>query len=124
MDLNSYKGTNRLLIVFSSSAGDALYERQERLLKGPEREAGFEDRDLVGIRVFMEGGDVGGSPVSPGEAAGVRERYGVGEEEFAALLVGKDGTEKFRSGEPVSAEEVFDRIDAMPMRRREMEQNG
>ena len=38
---------------------------------------------------------------------------------FAAVLVGRDGGEKFRSSEPVPAEKLFGLIDAMPMRRRE-----
>ncbi|MCS4120976.1 hypothetical protein GGP45_001318 [Salinibacter ruber] len=44
---------------------------------------------------------------------------------FRVVLVGKDGTEKRREAEPVSARSVFDTIDAMPMRQREMrEQDG
>jgi hypothetical protein len=39
---------------------------------------------------------------------------------FAAVLVGRDGGEKLRSAEPVPAEKLFDLIDAMPMRQREM----
>ena len=35
------------------------------------------------------------------------------------MLVGKDGGEKFRSTEPVRPQDLFDRIDAMPLRRRE-----
>ena len=44
--------------------------------------------------------------------------------ETTAILIGKDGTEKLRR--PASAgtiEEVFDLIDTMPMRRREMRMN-
>lgn len=122
MDLSRYKGTNRLLLIFAPSDSDPVYERQESLLKGYE--AGFEDRDLLMVRVFTDGGDAGGSQVSSGEAAGVRESYGIEEGRFAVLLLGKDGTEKFRSEEPVIAEALFDRIDAMPMRRREMERDG
>ena len=44
----------------------------------------------------------------------------MGAGEFAAILVGKDGTEKFRSDEPVRPETLFGLIDAMPMRRREV----
>lgn len=53
-------------------------------------------------------------------AEGRRQALGVGEGPFAAVLVGKDGTVKLRSDEPVPAEELFDLVDAMPMRRREM----
>jgi len=44
---------------------------------------------------------------------------------FRVVLVGKDGTEKRRDAEPVAARSLFDTIDAMPMRQREMrEQDG
>ena len=39
---------------------------------------------------------------------------------FAAILVGKDGGEKHRSVEPISPQTLFDLIDAMPMRQREI----
>ena len=55
---------------------------------------------------------------TPAEDA--RKRFGIGGETFAVVLVGKDGGEKFRSTEPVEPEDLFDRIDAMPMRRREV----
>ena len=40
------------------------------------------------------------------------------------LLVGKDGGVKLRSEEPVSIQRIFDLIDSMPMRRREMREKG
>ena len=47
--------------------------------------------------------------------------YHIGEaEEFAAVLIGRDGGQKLRSGSPISAEELFGKIDEMPMRRREL----
>ena len=47
--------------------------------------------------------------------------YRTGEaEEFAVVLIGRDGGEKFRSDGPVSVEELFSKIDEMPVRRREM----
>lgn len=35
---------------------------------------------------------------------------------FTLVLIGKDGGEKFRSYKPVSAKDIFDRVDVMPMR--------
>jgi hypothetical protein len=52
----------------------------------------------------------------------LRLRYGVGEGDFLAVLVGRDGTEKHRSTEPIPPGELFRMIDAMPMRREEMEE--
>ena len=43
---------------------------------------------------------------------------------FAAVLVGKDGTVKHRSGEPVEPEYLYALIDQMFMRRREMRERG
>ena len=40
------------------------------------------------------------------------------------MLVGKDGTVKHRSGEPVEPDELYALIDEMPMRRREMRERG
>lgn len=100
--------SRRLLLVFAPSASEARYEEQRRLLES--QQAGLENRDLLFIPVF-EG---------ESEAATTREQYGVSAGNFEAVLVGKDGGEKFRSSGPVTPEELFERIDAMPMRRREM----
>ncbi|SDG31801.1 protein of unknown function [Dyadobacter soli] len=42
---------------------------------------------------------------------------------FTFILVGRDGGEKLRSSEVVSAEKLFGLIDAMPMRKDEMRRN-
>lgn len=79
------------------------------------------ERDLLRGDLFEDGtGSLGGSPVSSGEATAARERFGVESGTFAALLVGKDGTVKNRSSEPVGPGGIFALVDAMPMRRREL----
>ena len=40
------------------------------------------------------------------------------------ILVGKDGGTKMVCDNPVKLQEVFDRIDSMPMRRQEMKTKG
>lgn len=42
---------------------------------------------------------------------------------FTFILVGRDGGEKLRSSEVVTAEKLFGLIDAMPMRKDEMRRN-
>lgn len=71
------------------------------------------------------------------EAAGLKERdmsisvaakkttlykkYGIAASEpFTIILVGKDGGEKYRSNKLTSAQQLFDLVDAMPMRKEEM----
>jgi hypothetical protein len=50
-------------------------------------------------------------------AATVRARLRLARERFGVVLVGKDGSVALRSAEPVLAETLQRRIDAMPMRR-------
>jgi len=96
----------RRLLVFAPLPGDASATRQRELLSGAE--AGISDRDL---RVEYLTGE---------EAEESRREYGVTAEEFAALLIGRDGGVKHRYGEPAAPEELFGHIDEMPMRRREL----
>ena len=67
-------------------------------------------------------GDAGGlEHPSLETAAALRERYAVPEGAFAVVLIGKDGGEKERYDKPVQPDVLYEVIDAMPMRRREMQ---
>ncbi|NJL13025.1 MAG: DUF4174 domain-containing protein [Microscillaceae bacterium] len=48
-------------------------------------------------------------------------RWGISGAAFTLLLIGKDGGEKLRSPEALPPSQLFALIDAMPMRRREIE---
>ena len=110
---------HRLFLIFALSSEDARYVRQTRLLEGAHD--GFAERDLLRGDLFEgETGTFDGEPVHPEDAAGARERYGIESGCFAAVLVGKDGAVKHRSGELVEPADLYARIDAMPMRRREV----
>ncbi len=114
---------HRLFLIFAPSPGDDRYVRQMRLLEGARD--GFAERDLLRGDLFEgETGTFDGGPVSAGQAAWAWERYGVEPGRFAAVLVGKDGTVKHRSGKPVEPEDLYALIDQMPMRRREMRERG
>ncbi len=95
----------RLLILTPSKSRE--YTEQRDLFAG--HEPGFEDRDLR-ITLFTEDEEI----------KEARHRYGVPPGTFTLVLIGRDGGEKFRSEDPVSAEKLFERIDAMPMRQQEM----
>ena len=83
------------------------------------------ERDLLRGDLLEDGtGGFDGASVAPGEAAATRDRFGVAPDNLTVLLVGKDGTVKHRSSEPVDPEEIFSLVDAMPMRRREMRDGG
>lgn len=45
-------------------------------------------------------------------------------EKFTVVLLGKDGTEKYRSEKPVPTKTLFSLIDQMPMRQSELKKKG
>lgn len=47
-------------------------------------------------------------------------KYGVKPGQFTVILIGKDGTEKYRTNKLLKPVELFAIIDAMPMRKAEM----
>ncbi|MBD9445950.1 MULTISPECIES: DUF4174 domain-containing protein [Rhizobium] len=116
--LEQFQWRNRVLVIFADK-GNARAARQENQLLA-DRDA-LQDRDMVILKI------VGGS---------VRELFGAGEKldaaaiardlgdptagEFAAFLVGKDGTVKLKVSEPVTSAELFAIIDSMPVRAAEV----
>ncbi len=88
-------------------------------------EEGFSERDLLRGDLLETGtGSFGGGPVSYGQVSAARKRFQIEAGRFTAILVGKDGTVKHRAHTPVTPENLYALIDAMPMRRREMRERG
>ncbi|UUL83556.1 DUF4174 domain-containing protein [Sphingomonas qomolangmaensis] len=108
--LYSLQWERRVLIVFAPSRDDPDLASQRRLL---DKNA-MAERDLHVIEV------IGDSVSGVRDYAGrLRQRYGVSEREFQAVLLGKDGGLKLRRTDPIAMSLLSDTIDAMPMRRAE-----
>ncbi len=117
--LTRYEGAKRLFLVFTPSEEDDRFDGQ--LLCLNDYKEGFIERDLVLFEIIADRESrAAGEPLSAVEVDSLRKRYGVGEEDFAAVLVGKDGTEKARWEAPIPPDELFRTVDAMPMRQEEM----
>ncbi|PSR00370.1 MAG: hypothetical protein BRD48_01295 [Bacteroidetes bacterium QS_9_68_14] len=125
--LSEVQWERRVLLLFAPAAQDARYRAQlQRLRAAPD--SALAERDLLLVTVPAEGeprrrsweAESQARPVSAEAALHLRERFGVADEDFAFVLVGKDGTEKRRDRAPVAPEAIFEEIDAMPMRQREM----
>lgn len=104
--LAGYRWRSRVVVALAPTRADPALAEQRRLFAGLGG-AGRE-RDLALVAA---------SDDTP-EGAALRRRFGG--RGFVALLVGKDGGEKLRSGEPLGRAALFPLIDAMPMRRDEM----
>jgi len=79
------------------------------------------DRDLL-IAHVLENGEarLGKVRLNSGQALSLRKHLSVPPGQFMAILIGKDGGEKFRRDRNVELKEIFKIIDGMPMRRQEM----
>ena len=121
LDLAVYVWKHRLLLLFASSNEDGPYQEFIKKLQGQEDE--LVERDLLVFSILERGQSrLGDSVINRHSAASLRYRFSITPSQFTVVLVGKDGGEKLRRGAAVDIDEIFSVIDAMPMRRREMEE--
>ncbi|MBB3408491.1 hypothetical protein FHT87_002394 [Rhizobium sp. BK316] len=112
--LEQFQWKNRVFIVIADRDNSRAARQENQLLA--DRVA-LEERDMVILRLA-------GSSIKPlfgsgdglnGEA--LRQELDAPDTgEFAAFLLGKDGTVKLKASEPISAGELFAIIDSMPVR--------
>ena len=110
---------NRPLLLFVPHAGSPGARGLEGALV--RAAADLAERDMVVIRVEgIERAVLGADELPPATAALLRQRYRVPDGTITLILVGKDGAEKLRGDDTTNLQAVFERVDSMPMRRREM----
>ena len=119
-NLDDHLWKDRVILLFASSPQQPHFQEQLGILTKEAEEVTA--RELVLYTIFPERGQQpGGGALSFTQARGLFHTYGITPGAgFAFLLIGKDGTEKLRKKEPVSAQELFSLIDSMPMRQAEM----
>ncbi len=122
-DLGVYRWENRLLFVMAPDAADPRWAAFKKRLA--TRAQDVRERDLLVIDL-LETGPSGraGHPLPPEDVQALRRRYGAVPGRFTVILIGKDGGVKLVQEEQVSLQAIFDLIDTMPMRRREMQLKG
>ena len=108
--LDVYQWKNRLLLVFAPLENHPAYQRQMQLFEG--KKSGFDDRDLLVVKLLAEGTSyLDSQSIDEATAAQLRSQFNVGQEEFRVILVGKDGTSKRRDNTPVEPTVIFNQID-------------
>jgi hypothetical protein len=110
--LDGLRWKNRILILVAPSAQDDRLQAQRRHLEAVS--GGMRERDIVVMDAIGDGR----------QARELRRRLATDGRAFRIVLIGKDGNQSFASGDPLTAREIFGRIDAMPMRRDEMRKNN
>jgi len=120
--LDDYRWKNRVVLLFAGPGSESLFRKQVNELNvDPE---GLLERDLI---IFT---------VSPHRIINLIERktanlsaeqlwdkYSRQGEGFQYILIGKDGGIKLDKNEFIPNDYLFAVIDAMPMRKREMQEN-
>ncbi len=119
--LEEYRWKNRPILIFAPSKADSAYEKIEKTVNDLQDE--LDDRDIVLFRIFTTGQSfLQDSLLDDKTANTMRRMYNVDPKAVTLILIGKDGGEKLRQqNDEIDLQSVFDRIDAMPMRRREMQ---
>ncbi|MPW29449.1 DUF4174 domain-containing protein [Agarivorans sp. B2Z047] len=83
----------------------------------------IQERDLVVVVMTPQQALGKTGPVASHGVSYLRDKYKVEDNKHIAVLIGKDGHEKHRWGATTNWQEVFEIIDAMPMRKQEMLNN-
>ncbi|KQO06882.1 DUF4174 domain-containing protein [Sphingomonas sp. Leaf242] len=103
------KWDRRVLVVSAPTAEDPALAEQRRILAGWKTRAAARDLTIVEVVGYTVRG-------ASDSAAALRRKYHL-PATFTAILIGKDGGEKLRSGKPFPADALEATIDAMPMRK-------
>ncbi|HAC61955.1 MAG TPA: hypothetical protein DCF68_00075 [Cyanothece sp. UBA12306] len=91
--LESYRWQNRLLLVFVPKVNDARLVNIKQALTQVECE--FKDRDLLlGVFTTDARSRIGKQDISAYDVAALRAKYGIKTNQFAVILIGKDGQPK------------------------------
>ena len=123
MDLSQFQWKNRLLFLFAPNRSNPLFDVLQKSIA--IQQAGVADRDLVIFEILESGTSrMDRSDLDPQVAQSLRDKFDVRPGRFAVILVGKDGSVKLSRQEQTQLEDIFDLIDAMPMRREEMRQKS
>ncbi|GAA3769494.1 DUF4174 domain-containing protein [Terriglobus aquaticus] len=121
--LQALRDQSRPLLIFAPGNDPRLQQQLSDLAHQP---AELRDRDMRVVLLVRGNGPVTqGSSLplasfTPAEQEHARRKFHVAPDEFAAILVGKDGGEKLRSSSPLPWQRLSSTIDSMPMRRDEM----
>ena len=108
----------RPLLLFAAAPDDPSLLAQLTRLK--DAAAGLKQRDVLVIAIPNKNPSPTEVSLSAEDAQAARRLFHVAPEDFTAILLGKDGGEKYRSRKPISFEKLKAMIDAMPMRQDEV----
>lgn len=102
---------NRIVLVYAPSVESDAFQEQMRQFE--DQQAEFDDRDLVVIECLP-------AQLSRADQSYLIRQFQSNPSNFGVWLIGKDGSVKLQSEEPVETKKLFGLIDSMPMRQAEI----
>lgn len=118
--LTGYTWKYRPVLVFAERDASPSLAEQRRLFSASR--AGLTERNIVIVWVVGNRVTTDLGPAARHSATSLRQRFGAGDgSSFRVVLVGKDGGTKLVRSSPLPPSSLFSTIDAMPMRRDEMQ---
>ena len=118
-ELDDYLWLRRPLLLFAPTQNDPRLVETVRRIEAVRCD--FAARDMVlGLIVTDGTSTLDGRVVDAGQARRLVSEFGIGANTFSAVLIGKDGGEKFRVNGVPDLATIFAVIDGMPMRSAEM----
>ena len=105
--LDDLRLKSRVLVVVAPGEDSSATE-QRQIYRTSEQ--GMSERAIVLVEALGDGD----------RARQIRMRLGADGNRFQVYLIGKDGHTAFSSKAPVPADDLFAKVDAMPMRQQEM----
>ncbi|MDF1792784.1 MAG: DUF4174 domain-containing protein [Thalassobaculaceae bacterium] len=120
--LDKYRWKRRLLLVFAPVKPHPNLVVQRQRLK--DATAGLKEREMTVVEVIQDSVFIDGKIAIEMNAKALRKEFGTSIIEFTVILIGKDGKESLRRDKALTADELFQTVDAMPVRQQEMRQRG
>ncbi len=122
--LHEYKWENRILIIYSN--GNSNDQLNQQIKKYEQSKKEYQDRDLLVFELsnneFIQLTNNSRFNESISELKNFLSIDS--QQKFGVFLIGKDGTLKLESDKIIPNQKLFSTIDAMPMRRNEMNRDN
>lgn len=118
-ELDQHLWTHRLLFLVAPSPADPT--AQARLRDAASRRDALADRDLRVFELYRDEGRRDGETLSRAEVHALRRHFRLSDDDQTLILVGLDGGIKRRAPLETELRELYLQIDAMPMRRADIE---
>lgn len=107
--LAPFRDHSALLLVLAPAVQSPAYEEQMNQFAGQEEKCAA--HDLVLGHILYEGESrIGRMVLDPRQAAALRSHFGVGDDQFMAVFIGKEGVIRKRYEAPVASDTVFEAL--------------